>query len=398
MIIVGRDKKNKPKKPKKYPSINTSRNLKDLNSILFFKSNRIDIPYGKSHGTDAEKEVISILQDSRIPPGLVLKPKLVKIPSIGENEISDGIILYGDTAFLLQIKSRNKEPEAGAEDFTAEVKKIESLISKAYKQTLDSLTYLEQQGEVIFENYEDESVTVRYSDYNWVALILINHAGLDEINSTKIVQSDNDTIKRKIPRVIMSFQDLEDMSNVFERVPFYILNYLRRLQYQPKHELGNDMRRFGNFVLEGIHDYSRFNFVIEFEKIILTLHGSNQISKEIAKDLLYGLDYMHIVALSNQQKSFASKFEKVSVQPLKDSFIMPQNDTGYVALFYNSQKTPSDVDIIWEANRAGQGFGERAIKEGAKIKRILAIAVDVSEINRQETVGVVLEIRGPRTN
>lgn len=392
---MGRDKKNKPKKPKKYLRSNTLINLdsEDSDKILFFKSNQVKIPYGKTNGSDTEQKVMAILEESNIPPNLILEPKIVKIPAVGDIEISDGIILYGDTAFLMQIKSRNKEIDDVAGDFTTEKKKIERLISKAYSQTLDSLDYIEKQGEVTFDNKNNERVNISYKDYNWISLILINHAELNEINSIEPLEYDNDINRRKVPRVIMSLQDLEDMSNVFKRVPYYILNYLRRMQYQSAHELGNDMRRFANFVIEDIHDYNRINFFIEFEKVISNLYESKQISKEASKDLLCGLDLMSIKALSNQQAAFRGQLEKVLETPLKDSFMMPHNGTGYVALFYNSQKMPTDADRLWEVTRAGRNYMQRVSQESGRIKRVIAIAVDVSKVNPLETVGVLLGSR-----
>lgn len=366
-----------------------SSGVDSIDNVIYMKRTMVDIPYGKSNGTMAELKVMEILKRSNIPPTLLLKPKLVKIPLRGEIEISDGIILYGDTAFLMQIKSRNKKLEEVSNNFKSEKRKIESLISHAYKQTNDSIKYIKDENFVVFENQLNNPVEISYHDYNWVSLIIVNHLNLDELNEIGNIESDNSS-DRVIPRVIISMQDLEDMSNLFERTAVYILNYLRRLQYQPNHELGNDMRRFANFPLMDIHDYNHVNFFIEYEKSINSLYEDKKISKEISKSLLSGLDILNISDMEKFQKSFKKKFDDTFEYPLKDGFYMPESSTGYITLFYNSQKVPINIDLNAQIGMIGYNYKESIINEGGKAKHMLAIAVDVSPQDKKPTLGFLI--------
>lgn len=388
---MGRDKKNKPKK---YRNINP---LESFARVVSFKDHRIVIPYeddGRKHGTKAEQEVMSILARANIPNDLVLKPLHVKVPG-GENEISDGIILYGDTAFLMQIKSRNIDPDKENLDGRAETRKVRELVSDAYKQVKNNIEYLKRTGTVVFKNQNNSPVSVRYEDYNWVGLVLINHAKFNDINSYKPLDLDNNSENREVPRVILSFQDLEDMSISFNRTPYYFLNYLRSLQYQPSHTLGDDFRRYSTYLVAGIHDYTRHNYFIEYEKVIMEMYETKQMNKAITKNLLFGLDHTLIETKINLQEAFRRKFDNPDLingkTYLKDFVAYDHNKTGYATLFYNSTSVPSSINLEDELYGIGNDYLRRL--DPSIIDKIIVIAVDVSKNNPQKTVGTFLMIK-----
>lgn len=404
---MGRNKKNKPKRIKKFPySLSQTYQTPKyfMEKLVVSKPNRIEVPYGKGgiHGSEAERKVMSILETSRIPNELILKPAFVRTEN-GESEISDGIILYGNTAFLLQIKSRNK-PSSEMQYFEKEIDKVEDLVSTAYKQAKVSLKYLKEHQDVLFEDMNNNPVKINYSDYNWISLILINHASFEELNFVKSLIIDNDVKIRGVPRVVLSFQDLENISASFERIPYYVLNYLRRLQYQPNHTLGND-NRYKHFLNYRLYNSNVDDFFIEYEKVIMDLFSTKkEFIKSMADRLIYSLDNMDLSEMSRIQKLYMDKkiysgeyFDKAR-NGLKDFFICSDSDiakteVSYATLFYNSEKFPAYTSLAQELDFITKDYMMRHIES---LDTVLAIAVDVSKKNPQRTVGTFLTINAER--
>ena len=119
---------------------------------------------GMAIGNVGENRVRDILvKTGKINPEDILMPYLV-LTEDGHKELSDGIILYGSHAFILQVKTAL--PTHSLDDVDWYRQKMRSSRNHAVHQALDSMELLKQNKRIEFTTYAGTKRTVSFNDYS----------------------------------------------------------------------------------------------------------------------------------------------------------------------------------------------------------------------------------------
>lgn len=300
-----------------------------------------ETPLGRSNGESAEEEVRQILVEAGLPKSAIFKSALYTTEG-GEREVGDGLLLYGETAFMIQIKSRNVEAgELGEETKWGQKKK-----TQAYAQAKLSLNWLEEEGGLRFEAIDGSHKEIRRDQYNWVALVVLNY------NEAPFTM-DNDLLRvgncdSSLPRVVIATHDLEEIGSL-SRSPLMFISYLRKLQFQSQHRVGEEWDRLYGLIDAGVYpapvDRKPYA-LLEFEKAITASKFKGEIPLPDALQLRKGLDYAHPDALVELQADFVAGLNKQTRDIRKDHKII--NGVAYSTVYINSSKQRLDSEQLQE--------------------------------------------------
>jgi hypothetical protein len=319
-----------------------------------------------TNGHLAEQEVLDFFAEVGVSKKNIFNPRLYTFEGESEIEVSDGIILYGDTAFLLQTKSRNVEKLS---DFAKEKNKMSSLKNQASKQVQKSVTAIDRAGGITFTNLDGEEKLIKVKDYNWVGLILLSYNESPVHAGNRIFFENNS----EIPRVIITVNELEKIRSTGSN-PSQLLNYLRRMQYQPRHKVGGEISRYFEFVDSGIYPFYEPSLLIELDKAVHIAFERKNLSAKHAKEVLYPIDFMQLGPLSDLQDAFYNHLRQKSHNK---KMFWGVEKAGYVIYFYDSSKQKfGNINLI----ELSQGLvGETVSRLSPKADFAISLVIDVNQ-------------------
>jgi hypothetical protein len=198
---------------------------------------------GDAIGKIFEAQVLNFFLGMGINPNDILLP-VETSKGLKQGEFSDGVIIFGNTAFLLQAKARSavagqsyQEPES--------FDHLEDKISKAKKQYYSSLEIFRDYGNIMeFNTLSGNKRVITKEDYDWKALIII---GRNYLSSEKKLVYGSRSKSQKIPEeekvnhIILSLQGMINISYILP-FPNQFFAFLKRLSNrQLDYELGHDV-------------------------------------------------------------------------------------------------------------------------------------------------------------
>ncbi len=268
-------------------------------------------------GEYSEELVLSFFED-QVGANNVFKPKTTKIQGVGEYELSDGIVRYFDTLFILQTKSRSPDNDK----LTGEgglLKWVDRKTKAAVRQGKESIRKIRATADDCIEltNRNGEKENIDINKYNLAILLLIVAPGI-----SKIAHDDNQSIRTNnkeqidgAPLIRMFYNDLLYCSNFLREMQTHpndsgyslIMHFIRLLQYQTKHKIGTGVRDFINFFLVVSNDgnLSAYKELIEQLDIMF---DKNKANKHLVKKISGFLDYLEL----EYKKRFNIFFAKLS--------------------------------------------------------------------------------------
>lgn len=198
---------------------------------------------GAESGKILEETFLRLMSEIGVPRRDILQPAGI-IPSAGNKaeEFSDGVILFGDTAFLLQMKQRNStEPHTYASPDKYQT--IRRNVEKAKIQYYRSLALARDSNNnmVTMESISGETRTIDIEKYNWVSIIITNRNYFGETDKPLIMDSEmnspQDFELEHVNHVILTLQGVVNLFNLFSSY-YGVLSYWKMLSTRKhKYEL-----------------------------------------------------------------------------------------------------------------------------------------------------------------
>lgn len=266
-------------------------------------------------GHTGEQETWNLFLDLGVPPELVFKPGFVSIAGIGEYEVSDGLIIYGDTAFLLQVKTRTASNEGRDIEWMRD--KIRDSRYRAYNQAIKSLEIIEEHGGVWFENFKGEKRFIKKEDYNWTALIVLAYNELIPAPPTRYVVQEGE--QEELNRITITLKELKDIARIYND-PKLLLNYLRRIQYQGVDCVGYEALRLFQMIDAGIYpekqDEECIVRVLDSSLLDYRFTDGKPIQPGKLREIFNALDYLPLETISNLQREFTSAIEATGMRKM----------------------------------------------------------------------------------
>lgn len=165
---------------------------------------------GRFIGELGEQRTRDILLSNGADPHNILMPLQV-LTSTGHKEISDGIILSGSHAFILQVKTTMTPDKAWNE--TTYRRKLYSLKHLAYKQGIASYDLLKEHQVLEFQTSAGNSRVITTSEYTWSVISIISFSDAPLIKPARVFMQDN-LYAKEIPNVVFSLKEWEDLFNL----------------------------------------------------------------------------------------------------------------------------------------------------------------------------------------
>lgn len=113
-----------------------------------------------------------------------------------EVELCDGIVRYGDTLFLIQLKTRNKSASSSISDMENYPKWLIAKTKRASKQRKDTIKWLNEWHENFLpcNNLTGEEIKLNWKKYNLVSILLFAVDDANDITQldSKIKERTND--------------------------------------------------------------------------------------------------------------------------------------------------------------------------------------------------------------
>lgn len=266
-------------------------------------------------GHTGEQETWNLFLELGVPPELVFKPGFVNVAGIGEYEVSDGLIIYGDTAFLLQVKTRTASNENRDIEWMRD--KIRDSRYRAYGQALKSLELIRENGGVWFENFKGEKRFIKEEDYNWTALIVLAYNELIPAPPTRYVVQEGES--EELNRITITLKELKDIARVYND-PKLLLNYLRRIQYQGVDCVGYEALRLFQMIDAGIYpedkDEECIVRVLDSSLLDYRFTDGKAIQPGKLREIFNALDYLPLETISNLQKEFSSAIRSTGMRKM----------------------------------------------------------------------------------
>jgi hypothetical protein len=278
-------------------------------------ANKKNSPAFTNGGAEGEEKTWQLFLDMGVPPEFVYKPAYIRVDGVGDYEISDGVIIYGDTAFLLQIKTRTTSVEGRDVDWLRD--KLRDSRCKAYSQAISSLDLLKEKGGAWFENFNGERHFLRAEDYNWTALIVLAYNEL--IPAPPVRYAVQEDASETLNRLTITLKELRDISTIYGN-PLLLLNYLRRVQYQGVDCIGYEVIRFFQMLDAGIYPTQDNEpcIVQMIDEALLNYRYPNGAAIEPNKlrEIFYAIDYMSLEDISHLQKEFGNDYRADTLRKL----------------------------------------------------------------------------------
>jgi hypothetical protein len=159
-------------------------------------------------------------------PDFVFRPAIT-VRGRGVREIGDGLIVTGDLAASVQVKAR-QDPTGSDRRERAWLGKQ---IAQGIRQATGSIRALRHAGTIELTNERGRTIAVRASDRTWVAVVVVDHPGLDAYTPSG-------------PAVVLLRRDWEFL---FEQLKSTraVVEYLHRVQRGGDHvPLGDEAIRY----------------------------------------------------------------------------------------------------------------------------------------------------------
>lgn len=195
---------------------------------------------GAESGRILETAFLKFMSEIGVPKRDILKPAKL-VPSIGnrEEEFSDGVILFGDTAFLLQMKHRNSTES----DTYASSDKYQTIRRNVEKAKIQYYSSLVLAGNAINNNLvkmESLSGDLRIIDiekYNWVSIVLTNRNYFGETDKPLVMNSKMNSPQDggldHVNHVVLTLQGVVNLFNLFSSY-YALLSYWKMLSKRPR--------------------------------------------------------------------------------------------------------------------------------------------------------------------
>lgn len=187
------------------------------------QKNHVDGWTGMVIGNAGENRVRDILvKTGKVNPEDILMPYLV-LTDDGHKELSDGIVIYGNHAFVLQVKT--SLPTHPLDDVDWYRQKMRSSRNHAVRQAMDSMELLKQEKRIEFTTYAGTKRTINFNDYSWsqIAILAFNELPLAKPARYYIGSSS------RLPLTTISLKEWKDLFTILN--PYDALAYLKRRTY-----------------------------------------------------------------------------------------------------------------------------------------------------------------------
>lgn len=246
---------------------------------------------GTAAGAELEEKMLNFFLSIGVPPDDIFPGKKVKHPG-GDKEFSDGVILFGNTAFLFQMKHRNVPSNANYQ-VPDSYDDIKDRISKAKKQYYTSISMAQGffKGFIALESIKGTEKIIEMDKYNWVPIILINRNYLGNFDRKMEFSSAMSSSKTmgltKVNHVILSTQGLVSMSRMFLSY-IELLSFIKLLSLESRlYELGKEpslvYNKYGKY---GAIDLDESAIIQVLVENVNTKFVNNEITKQEATEVL----------------------------------------------------------------------------------------------------------------
>ncbi|MFJ9846054.1 hypothetical protein ACIRYZ_37565 [Kitasatospora sp. NPDC101155] len=163
-------------------------------------------------------------------PDFVFVPTLAKKGS-GQRELGDRILLAGRRAAVVQVKSRTVAPKAD----DAERAWINKVAQKAVRQAKGTVRQL-RLADAEFANGRGRTLTVRGQDYEWIAVVVLDH---HQVPAGTIARWEDPGM----PAIAVTRRDWDFLFDQL-RSTTAVLDYLSRAAGQPQAALDDEPVRY----------------------------------------------------------------------------------------------------------------------------------------------------------
>lgn len=216
-----------------------------------FKGNKnhVDGHIGQALGGIGETQVRDVLlKTAKVNPYDLLYPLLVKTLQ-GHKELSDGILIHGNHAFILQVKtSIPTNVEDNVEWYRQKIRNNRSL---AVKQAVTSHELLKEHKRLEFDTYSGEKRVINVQDCTWSYLNVLAFSQLPAVKPARFVLPASN---HHLPSTTISLKEWKDL---FSYLPYgQAVHLLKRLCYLEEPEFFG-FNIFNIFQGCGLNIYSR---------------------------------------------------------------------------------------------------------------------------------------------
>jgi hypothetical protein len=333
-------------------------------------------PTKGDNGKEVEDEIHQLFSQNGEYKELVFKGLLYTPPKGSQIEISDGIVTYGDTAFIIQSKSRQDQAVLSAKE---ELSKFEKRKAKAWDQVEESLLHMQKAGGLEFTNLAGDSSFLKIEDYNWVGLIIINY-NESPFGYGSISPTVSNPPEFNVPRVAISLNDLERIMKL-DLDAGQVLNYLRRLQYEPYHVFGSELERFWKFNKAGIYPPKNVPSILSLTDLIInatadqTRATSDLSYRGFYRELHKGLDTLTANQLEILQKNFLRNLTHKRTYIHQEHIISDYRSRIVYSILY----VDSSIHPIEDANAEAQMLAlSLYVRYWPKVRASFSVVVDTS--------------------
>lgn len=219
---------------------------------------------GQALGNIGETQVRDVLlRTTGLNPDNLLYPLLVKTPQ-GHKELSDGIILHGNHAFILQVKTT--VPSKTDENIEWYRQKIRNSRRLAIKQALTSHEMLKEHKRLTFQTYSGKTKIVNVQDYTWSYVNVLAFSSLPVAKPARFVLPAS---SHHLPTATLSLKEWKDM---FTYLPYsQAIHLLKKLCYMEDPEFfGFNLFNLIQGESLGIYSRTSSNVFVEALEQLLT--------------------------------------------------------------------------------------------------------------------------------
>lgn len=251
-------------------------------------------------------------------------------------EVSDGAVIYEDSLFLLQIKTREPSISDDAESLE---KWISKMTKKAAQQSRETISFLEQFPTLEVKNYLEEPRTLRTKNYNLISLLILVFPDISIVENIPPQKLIRNNIKEQLQGVPLLRTSANELINIYamSQTPL-VVEYLRMMQYQDDHMLNNDIVRY----LE-IFSYEENFLLYEFNKEIYNLVHQKKINKHASKRLTSGLDYLY----SSEKQAINEHFDNDRDRIY--AFAVKETNTTYCLISLHAKEKSHTINTAVDA-------------------------------------------------
>jgi len=338
------------------------------------KKNFTPITKKSENGFLAEDELVQMFLEAGLPPEWIVKD--THYTDSTEKEFADALIFFGDTAFLIQLKSRNAENI----NVKTEMNQIRKRRQEAYKQAIKSLDFLKNNPEGLsFVTMAGTTSHIHYEDYNWVALIILNWNIFPSPENNRELKITN---VEELPRVPITTIELERLFEVAQMRS--VLNFLRRMQYQEGHTINELNYRYIDMLDKGLYSTPRQEVGILIEQVdfaVLSEYEKGTIDNSIAKRILHTFDFWLPEELEKAQKRTNEMYAEKNLLGIKRHLI--KIGQALIVLFYFDSKINPVFDIPQFEQAYANLVGESVESyRDANTSYVVSLIFDIQDIDR----------------